>query len=305
MNTSQTLRRGAQRSVVLLGALTIALTLTLGAACNPQTQPAAGRGDRAGKAGVGRTPGERSGTSTPTGAGTSTVPTARRPSADPIAVSFATEDGVEIKATLRVGASGTTPVVLVHQLGSTRAEWEPLVAQLAAEGLTTLALDLRGHGESTAGTGANARVYDYNAFRDLDWRATQKDVRAAIDFLAAHDAVRAARVVLIGSSIGGTACLAAAADDPRAGRVVVLSPGRAYHGFDAILPASRLGQRDLLVLHASEEIPSAETAEVLDRIVTNSTLAVVPGGAHGVAMLAEDPAQIAAIVEFVRAAQPQ
>ncbi len=232
------------------------------------------------------------------------------PSGAPEVVVFPTSDGVSISATLRRGRPGTVPVVLVHQLGSTRAEWEPLVARLAAEGLTTLAIDLRGHGASTAIAGPRPRTLVYGAFRDEDWRATAKDVRAAIDHLAGLEGLAglqgpdARSIVLIGSSIGGTACLAAAAEDPRAVRVVVLSPGRAYRGFDAIVPASRLGERELLVLRATDEAMSQETGEVLDRIVTRSTLRLVPGVSHGVAMFADDPSQLDAVVAFVLDAQP-
>jgi pimeloyl-ACP methyl ester carboxylesterase len=220
-------------------------------------------------------------------------------------VTFATPDGVTISATLRIGERGTTPIILVHQLGSTRAEWEPLVVKLAAQGWTSLAIDLRGHGESTAGTGPSPRTYAYSSFREADWRDTQRDVRAALDFLAGREEIAAQSAVLIGSSIGGTACLAAAADDPRAVRVAVLSPGRAYRGFDAIIPASKLGERELLILRAQDEAMTQETGEVLDRIASHSTLRLVPGASHGVAMFADDPTQLDALVDFVRAAQPQ
>ncbi len=234
-----------------------------------------------------------------TSAPTQAEPAPSVASGPPAEVLCITDDRIAIAATLRVGRSGSTPIVLVHQLASDRSEWEPLVAKLTEAGLTTLAIDLRGHGRSVGGDGAT-----YRAFRDSDWRDTQKDVRAAINFLVRRATVQAEHVVLIGSSIGGTACLAAAAEDPRVSGIVVLSPGRAYHGFDAIVPASHLGERELLVLHSSEELPSHETAEVLDRIVAHSTVRAVPGSAHGVAMLAEDPTQLDAVVEFVRAAQP-
>jgi pimeloyl-ACP methyl ester carboxylesterase len=176
---------------------------------------------------------------------------------------------------------------------------------LAAQGWTSLAIDLRGHGESTARTGPSPRTYAYSSFREADWRDTQRDVRAALDFLAGREEIAAQSAVLIGSSIGGTACLAAAADDPRAVRVAVLSPGRAYRGFDAIIPASKLGERELLILRAQDEAMTQETGEVLDRIASHSTLRLVPGASHGVAMFADDPTQLDALVDFVRAAQPQ
>jgi pimeloyl-ACP methyl ester carboxylesterase len=295
------------RAVVLSLLGVLIASWSVGCGSKPKRDPAQRASATA--AGARTAPTERvAGSSDRTGEGvTSAAPAspATMPSSPPATVTFPTSDGVTISATLRVGETGTIPIVLVHQLGSTRAEWEPLVAKLAAEGWTTLALDLRGHGESTAGTGSRPRTLAYGSFRDTDWRDTQRDVRAALDFLAGRQEIAAQSAVLVGSSIGGTACLAAAAEDPRASRVAVLSPGRAYRGFDAIIPASKLGERELLILRAQDEAMTQETGEVLDRIVTNSTLRLVPGGSHGVAMLADDPTQLDALVEFVRAAQPR
>src|SRR5687767_13271715 len=75
------------------------------------------------------------------------------PSGEPRRVTFVTSDGVTIGATLRPGGDRRAPaVILVHQLATDREEWAPVIAKLAEPpGLTVLAIDLRGHGESTAG----------------------------------------------------------------------------------------------------------------------------------------------------------
>jgi pimeloyl-ACP methyl ester carboxylesterase len=284
-------RRSLFVSLVLL-----ALVATLAPACNHRSPAANGRGAAASKTRRPGAPAERTAASPATSAQPPVTP-----SGAPVAVTFPTDDGVTISATLRVGRPGSEPVVLVHQLGSARAEWEPLVAKLAEAGRTTLAIDLRGHGESTAGVPPNTRVYAYSSFTDVDWRATAKDVRAAIDFLVGRAELEATRVALVGSSIGGTACIAEAAEDPRVARLIVLSPGRAYHGFDVIMPASRLGDRPLLVVHSGEELPSGETAGVLDRIVTNATVRAATGASHGVAMFQDDATQLAAVVAFLSA----
>lgn len=282
--------------------VSLALLAALSAACTHRPSATTGRGGAAARKNTPGAPNERN---APPISSSAVAPPPAVASSPAVTVTFPTDDSVTISASLRVGRPGSTPIVLVHQLGSARAEWEPLVAKLAAAGLTTLAIDLRGHGESTAGAATNTRTYAYDSFSDADWRATPKDVQAAIAFLASREDLWPGHVVLVGSSIGGTACIAAAADDPRVVRMVVLSPGRAYHGFDAILPASRLGGREVLVFHAADEAPSAETASVLDRIVTNSTVRAVPGSAHGVAMFQDDPSQLDAVAEFIDGAQPQ
>ena len=59
-----------------------------------------------------------------------------------------------------------------------------------------------------------------------------------------------AHVAAVGASIGSSAVLAAAATEPRIEHIVALSPGRAYHGFDAITPAIGLGDRTFLAVVA-------------------------------------------------------
>lgn len=65
--------------------------------------------------------------------------------------SATTEDGFEIYSTYRMGPSATSPVVvLLHDLNSDRSIWTPAARNLAQRGFASLALDLRGFGESTA-----------------------------------------------------------------------------------------------------------------------------------------------------------
>lgn len=234
---------------------------------------------------------------------TASPPTAApEPAAAPVQVTFTTDDGVTIGATLHPGATPRAPaVVLVHQLGSTRAEWDPLVAQLSQRpALTLLAIDMRGHGESTHA--ANGRTLDFNQFGADDWRATAKDVRAAVDWLTHAAPVHPAKIAACGASIGSSAVIAAAADDPRIVAVVALSPGRAYHGFDAVTPATHLGDRPLFAIAAHDETDSIDMAGTLARLVPRGVSRDVDGNAHGVAMFTTDPQVLARVDDFLRTA---
>lgn len=231
-------------------------------------------------------------------------PPAGNRSGAPERVSFETRDGVTLVGTLRAGGEPSAPaVVLVHQLSSTRAEWEPIVAGLSeVPGMTTLAIDMRGHGESTAG--AAGTTLDWHDFDRERWPDTRLDVIAAIDFLAARGDLRPSRFVAVGSSIGSSAVLAAAAEDTRIERVALLSPGRAYHGFDAITPVPALGARPLLAVAAQREASAVETAQQMARIATTGREIVYAGGNHGVRILEEAPQMKDDLVAFLRETVP-
>src|SRR5436190_13755279 len=57
-------------------------------------------------------------------------------------------DGTPLKATYFAAAKPGPGVLLLHQINRDRKSWDPVAAQLAAAGIHTLALDLRGFGES-------------------------------------------------------------------------------------------------------------------------------------------------------------
>ena len=84
--------------------------------------------------------------------------------------------------------------------------------------------------------------------------------------------------------------------------VVALSPGRAYHGFDAITPATHLGDRPLFALAAHDETDSVDMAQTLDRLATRGTSLVVDGSAHGVDIFETDPDAIERVCDFLRTA---
>ncbi len=106
------------------------------------------------------------------------------------------------------------PVVLLHGGGQTRHSWGDTAAALAAQGWETLAVDLRGHGDSEwAADGA---------YNPADVAA---DVAAVARWCSAPP-------VLVGASLGGMSSLLAlgAADPPPAAGLVLVDVA---HRFDA------------------------------------------------------------------------
>ena len=62
-------------------------------------------------------------------------------------VTVTTDDGVRLEGTLR-RAQGPGAVLLVHDLGSRRSVYAPYAQLFFIDDLTTLSIDLRGHGNS-------------------------------------------------------------------------------------------------------------------------------------------------------------
>lgn len=229
-------------------------------------------------------------------------PPAAQPSAEEAEpVTFRTPDGVTIHGSLRSSADPAGPaVILVHQLGATRGEWAPIVERLsAAPGLTTLAIDMRGHGESLEAEGAELSWHDFD---NEQWAMIVEDVRAAIAFIRDRYDVPPSRIALVGSSIGSSAILLAAVDEPGAVALVAISPGRAYRGLDAITPTTELGDRPFLAIAAEEELPAVEAARDMARIAAAGELELYGGGAHGLAILETSPQMADRVDAFLRQA---
>lgn len=102
------------------------------------------------------------------------------------------------------GDPAQPPVVLLHGGGQTRHSWRATGRELADAGWHTLAVDLRGHGES--GWSPDGR-YDLDRFAD--------DVIAIATHLRRPP-------VLVGASLGGLASLAALGHQPELARGLVL-----------------------------------------------------------------------------------
>jgi pimeloyl-ACP methyl ester carboxylesterase len=111
-------------------------------------------------------------------------------------VTFRSVDGVQLAG--RVFGDGSVGVVLSHMLPADQASWWDFGRVLADEGYLALTYDFRGYCP-----GGDAGCSD----GDRNIAAIWQDVLGAIDEIRSEGA---ARVVLIGASMGGTASLVAA-----------------------------------------------------------------------------------------------
>ncbi|MBI5595478.1 MAG: alpha/beta fold hydrolase [Elusimicrobia bacterium] len=193
-------------------------------------------------------------------------------------VGFKTADGLSIAAEWRAPRRGQPVFVLLHGLGAGRGEWKAFAARAAAAGWGSLALDMRGHGDSGGPP--------YTAFRGPeDWLRVEADAAAALEWLASARHVARERVVLGGASIGANLALRAAADLPRIRFVMLLSPGWNYQG--VTLPDAVAAYGKPIVFAAAADDPYALKSSQEAMRIAKSPAAVFLRAAkgHGVRML--------------------
>jgi hypothetical protein len=136
-------------------------------------------------------------------------------------VFFKTEDGFELKAGYfppkPAPTQGKKPgcIILLHMLGGQRQDWDAFVPDLTQAGYAVLALDLRGHGQSTAQGDKTVEI------RKLPEKELNKfcakmplDLKAAEKFLKENKDINASRICIIGASIGANLAWNHASNSP-------------------------------------------------------------------------------------------
>jgi alpha-beta hydrolase superfamily lysophospholipase len=204
-------------------------------------------------------------------------------------VTFPSLDGVTIAAQLYEASSRPAPgVVLVHMLARTRADWDEMAQQIEEAGITTLAIDLRGHG----GSGGSAASLPDMA----------RDVRAAVQWLSNRPGVRPDAIGVVGASLGANLALVAAVDQPLIRVVAAVSPSLDYRGVRVGPDLMRkLGDKPVW-LGASSDDPFA--ARTLHELTVDGAgrreQFQSPVVAHGTNLLAADRSFARSLVDWLR-----
>lgn len=209
-------------------------------------------------------------------------------------------DGFALKGTLTLpAAKGKVPVViLAHQFRADRAGWAPLAERLAARGIGTLALDLRGHGASTQKAGAEVAVSgDFMASaRAVGFDRIPADLAQAAAWLRQQPGVDGRRIGLAGSSVGAFSVLMAT---PEVKPVAVLSlspagtPAFGEGAREKLKTALLRGRASVLVLASSGDKDAAENAQAV-KDLPGVAVDLKEGEAHGFAYF-QDCADLMAV----------
>ncbi len=192
-------------------------------------------------------------------------------------VDLTTADGVPIKGDYYRPARENAPgVLLVHGSGRERSAWQLFARQLMEQGFATLAIDLRGYGES------GGHAADQNKI---------EDVTAAVDFLKAQAEVDPDNILIIGGKDGSWWTLDYAAKHPEIRAVALITPGIHYDKKFLKQVMVDYGDRPIFIAVSDNEgnhdENAVKTAKLLDKLATGPHELVVlhdPGGGTGLLM---------------------
>ncbi len=152
-------------------------------------------------------------------------------------------------------------MVLAHMYPKDQSSWYEFARVLAGEGYRVLTFDFRGYGTSTGS-------------RRID--LIDRDIQGAVAALIARGSEY---VFVVGASMGGTAALIAAVDEPLAGIVAVSAPVE-FKGLDAARAVS--ASRCAKLFLAAEGDTAAQTTQTLFQLANDpKQIVMLPGAAHG------------------------
>lgn len=215
-----------------------------------------------------------------------------RASASSQRVAIRTDDGVSLAATWYEPGTRAPAVILVHMLHKNRRDWDAVATSLASQGIGALAIDLRGHGESSGSIPEGDTV---------DYSVLVRDVIAARHYLSSRGDVQPSRVGIAGASIGANLAVLVAAADPAIASIALLSPSTDYRGLRIEAAMKTYGKRPALLIASDDDAYASRSVKELQKAGGGIREALILNHAgHGTVMLGRDADLARTLVDWFR-----
>ena len=186
-----------------------------------------------------------------------------RPATPAPGAAFTASDGAALRGHLF--GSGDRWVILSHMFPDDQTAWYSFAGQLSARGYHVLTYDFRGYGESQGNKQINL---------------IDRDLTGAVAFVRRQ---HPRRVVLLGASMGGTASIIVASEEPVDG-VIALSAPTAFRGLDASGVA--VGVPSLFISAEEDDDNQLSARAFFDQATgEDRSLDIVKGSSHGIHLL--------------------
>lgn len=185
------------------------------------------------------------------------------------------KDGLTITGDLYFVSDTLPYMLLCHQAGSSRGEYQESAQRLTKLGFNCLAIDQRS-GNEINGVKNETAQQAKSKKKATDYLAAEQDIITALDYLYS---VSKKQVVLVGSSYSASLVLKVAANNPKVKGVMAFSPGE-YFG-DKLKVKEIVKNISVPVFATSSKEESAKVAELMADVKRKQVF--VPGtkGDHG------------------------
>ncbi len=187
-------------------------------------------------------------------------------------VSFMAADGLEVTGDLYAANPVAHYIILFHQAGSSRGEFQEIVPRFRKMGYNVLAVDLRSGSNMNYVNNATAERARAKSL-SVSMFDAYKDIVAAIEFVGTQTNLP---VILLGSSYSASLVLEEACVNPGVKAVISFSPGEYFPGHSVKGSIKGLDKPSFITATVEEEPFVNDLVEnVLQRIV------FVPQGGAG------------------------
>ncbi len=211
-------------------------------------------------------------------------------------ITFKTKDGVTIAGNYFKPVEENPPAfLLLHMMPATKESWNTFASHLQKEGFAVLAIDLRGHGESTD---RNGKKIDYKMFSDEDHRESINDIAAAKEFLRQNGA-DTSRMAIGGASIGANLALWHASEDKDVRLLVLLSAGLNYRGIKTPELAARFSGPVYILVSENDSKAIDGSKKIFEIFPGDKKLNIIKGNSHGTDMFASMPGLLDELLGWV------
>jgi len=215
-----------------------------------------------------------------------------------IKVDFLTSDNVKVVGSWLEASEPKLAALMLHMMPATKESWEPLQKELQAMGISSLAIDERGHGESIF---KGSEKIDFHFFNDREQKEKYLDIEAALAWLALKGFPED-KIIVIGASIGANLTLQTLASRHKLPMGVLFSAGKNYRGIQAKPLAEKLNSNQKLMLFcADDDANDCRTAhlEIQRSAKARVELTEYEHGGHGTSLLSSQPGLIERLKNWI------
>jgi dienelactone hydrolase len=220
-------------------------------------------------------------------------------------VELKTADGWTLKAKHSPAKEGRKTFLLLHGTGGRKEDWYYMARALSGWGYGYLAVDFRGHGESSlspAGTPASWHKFRVTKTEN-EFANMSRDIDAAAAFLL-QSGVPEDQLGVIGADVGSSLGLKYAAVHPKVPMLIMLSPGLHYQEILTVNAIRAYKNRPILMIYAEADKYSSKETPLLQGFAkmttgeANVTVLTVPQE-HGCKMLRKQRDLVVKIIDWI------
>ena len=172
-------------------------------------------------------------------------------------VTFPAPDSLLVTANLFHKGSAFPIIVLCHQAGSSKDEYNDIAKKLWKMGFNCLALDQRSGGDRLGGNNETANLAVEKGITALSYLDAEQDMLAGIEYA---NQKYGKEVILVGSSYSAALALKVAEENDKVKAVASFSPGEYYkeQGKTFISDAMKGLTKPVFLTSSKDEAPQAE-----------------------------------------------